>query len=47
MAQERNVAALREAEKTALARYDGGVSAYLEVLDAQRQLFSGENAWRR
>ncbi len=44
VAQERNVAALREAEKTALARYDGGVSAYLEVLDAQRQLFSGENA---
>ena len=44
MAQQRNVAALREAERTALARYDGGVSAYLEVLDAQRELFSGENA---
>jgi multidrug efflux system outer membrane protein len=44
-AQERNVAALRQAETTALARYDGGVSAYLEVLDAQRTLFSGEVAF--
>ena len=43
-AQERNVAALRQAEKSALVRYDGGVSAYLEVLDAQRALFSGEVA---
>ena len=43
-AQERNVAALRQAERTAIARYDGGVSAYLEVLDAQRELFVGENA---
>jgi multidrug efflux system outer membrane protein len=43
-AQERNVAALRQAEKTAMARYDGGVSAYLEVLDSQRALFSGETA---
>jgi outer membrane protein, multidrug efflux system len=41
-AQERNVVALREAERLALLRYDGGVSNYLDVLDAQRQLFSGE-----
>lgn len=41
-ANGRNVAALRDAEKTALLRYDGGVSPYLEVLDAQRELFSGE-----
>lgn len=41
-ANGRNVAALREAEKTAFLRYDGGVSPYLEVLDAQRQLFSAE-----
>jgi multidrug efflux system outer membrane protein len=41
-ANARNVDALRGAEKTALLRYDGGVSPYLEVLDAQRELFSGE-----
>ena len=41
-AQEKNVTALREAEKIALMRYEGGVSNYLDVLDAQRQLFSGE-----
>ncbi|HTS01166.1 MAG TPA: efflux transporter outer membrane subunit [Thermoanaerobaculia bacterium] len=41
-ANGRNVDALRDAEKTALLRYDGGVSPYLEVLDAQRELFSGE-----
>ncbi len=41
-AQDKNVKALREAEKIALMRYEGGVSNYLDVLDAQRQLFSGE-----
>ncbi len=41
-AQDRNVVALREAERFALLRYEGGVSNYLDVLDAQRQLFSGE-----
>ncbi len=41
-ANGRNVAALRDAEKTALLRYDGGVSPYLEVLDAQRSLFTAE-----
>lgn len=41
-AQRRNVEALKEAERLALLRYDGGISPYLEVLDTQRQLFSGE-----
>lgn len=41
-AEGRNVSALQDAEKTALLRYDGGVSPYLEVLDAQRELFSAE-----
>jgi multidrug efflux system outer membrane protein len=41
-ANARNVDTLREAEETALLRYDGGVSPYLEVLDAQRSLFSAE-----
>ena len=44
-AQRRSVDALREAEKTALSRFDGGVSPYFEVLDAQRELFSGELAY--
>lgn len=44
-AQQRNVAALLDAERIALLRFDGGVSPYLEVLDAQRELFSGELAW--
>lgn len=42
VAQAKNLASLREIEKLALVRYDGGVSPYLEVLDAQRQLFNGE-----
>lgn len=41
-AQRRNVEALKEAERMALLRFEGGVSPYLEVLDAQRALFSGE-----
>ena len=39
----RDVAAARkEAERIATMRFEGGVSPYLEVLDAQRQLFSAE-----
>lgn len=45
VAQRANVDALREAERTALSRFDGGVSPYFEVLDAQRELFSGELAY--
>ncbi|MFN7986575.1 MAG: efflux transporter outer membrane subunit [Thermoanaerobaculia bacterium] len=44
-AQRKNVAALREAEQMALTRFDGGVSPYFEVLDAQRELFTGEVAY--
>ncbi len=41
-AEEKNVDVLRDAERLALLRYEGGVSSYIDVLDAQRQLFSGE-----
>lgn len=44
-AQRKNVEALREAEQLSLVRFDGGVSPYFEVLDAQRELFSGEVAY--
>lgn len=44
-AQRKNVEALREAERLALVRFDGGVSPYFEVLDAQRELFNGEVAY--
>jgi multidrug efflux system outer membrane protein len=44
-AQRKNVEALREAENLALVRFDGGVSPYFEVLDAQRELFNGELAY--
>jgi multidrug efflux system outer membrane protein len=39
---EVQVTAARNAERLARLRYDGGVSNYLEVLDAQRSLFSSE-----
>ncbi len=41
-AQEQLLRSLREAERIATMRFEGGVSPYLEVLDAQRQLFSAE-----
>lgn len=41
-AQQEAVQSLREAERIAQMRFEGGVSPYLEVLDAQRQLFSAE-----
>jgi outer membrane protein, multidrug efflux system len=40
--QEIQVTAARTAERLARLRYDGGVSNYLEVLDAQRSLFNAE-----
>ncbi len=40
--QEIQVTAAKTAERLARLRYEGGVSAYLEVLDAQRSLFSAE-----
>jgi multidrug efflux system outer membrane protein len=39
---EVQVTAATTAERLARLRYDGGVSNYLEVLDAQRSLFSSE-----
>jgi multidrug efflux system outer membrane protein len=41
--QERAVVALREALRIARIRYLGGLATYLEVLDAQQQLFPAEN----
>jgi multidrug efflux system outer membrane protein len=42
VAQQSQVVALRKAAELAELRYRGGVASYLEVLDAQRQLFSAE-----
>lgn len=42
--QARLVEALREANRLSRLRYEGGVDAYLQVLDAERDLFSGELA---
>ncbi|HET9040977.1 MAG TPA: efflux transporter outer membrane subunit, partial [Gemmatimonadales bacterium] len=44
VAQASQVAALRQAAELAELRYRGGVASYLEVLDAQRGLFSAELA---
>jgi len=41
-AQQRQVVALRRALELANMRYQNGVSSYLDVLDAQRGLFSAE-----
>jgi outer membrane protein, multidrug efflux system len=43
-AQERQAAALRSAYHLADRRYENGISSYLEVLDAQRNLFAAELA---
>ena len=43
-ARELQVAAARSAATLSRARYDGGVTSYLEVLDAERSLFSAELA---
>ena len=40
--QERLVVASRDAVKLSNMRYEGGYSAYLEVLTNQTNLFSGE-----
>jgi multidrug efflux system outer membrane protein len=44
VALERQVAALQESVRLAEKRYVGGLSTYLEVLDAQQQLFPAELA---
>jgi multidrug efflux system outer membrane protein len=41
-ARQRQVEAARSAARLSRARYDGGVSSYLEVLDSERSLFSAE-----
>jgi multidrug efflux system outer membrane protein len=43
-ARERQVAALQAAERSATARYRGGLASYFEVVDAQRTLLAGELA---
>jgi multidrug efflux system outer membrane protein len=43
-AQELAVAAQRRLAETARLRYDNGIAIYLEVLDAERNLFSAEQA---
>jgi multidrug efflux system outer membrane protein len=40
--QELLVQALRETERLSTIRYRGGLESYLQVLDAQRNLFEGE-----
>jgi multidrug efflux system outer membrane protein len=42
LARETQVKATTAAAELALGRYQGGVSSYLEVLDAQRQLFDSQ-----
>ncbi len=42
--QALSVAASRDAVRLAAIRYVGGLSSYVEVLDAQQQLFPAENA---
>jgi multidrug efflux system outer membrane protein len=41
-ARQTQVTATKAASRLAMARYQGGVSSYLEVLDAQRQQFDAE-----
>ena len=41
-AQQRQVDALREYTRFARLRYENGFTSYLEVLDAERSLFSAE-----
>jgi NodT family efflux transporter outer membrane factor (OMF) lipoprotein len=40
--QERLVEALRVSTRLSTERYEGGIDSYLQVLDAQRNLFQGE-----
>ena len=41
-ARQTQVTATTAAAELAMGRYEGGVSSYLEVLDAQRQLFDSQ-----
>ena len=42
LAHDDQVKAITVAARLALLRYQGGVSSYFEVLDAQRQLFDAQ-----
>ena len=42
--QEKQVAALAESVKLSIARYEGGLSSYLEVLDADQQYYGAQNS---
>ena len=42
--QEERVAVLTDQASLSQARYKGGVTSYLEVLDSERQLFEGEQS---
>jgi multidrug efflux system outer membrane protein len=41
-ARRRQVESARAAARLSRARYDGGVTSYLEVLDSERSLFNAE-----
>jgi multidrug efflux system outer membrane protein len=43
-ARLRQLEAARSATTLSRARYDGGVTSYLEVLDSERSLFDAENS---
>lgn len=42
--QEKQVAALAESVKLSLARYEGGLSSYIEVLDADQDYYTAQNS---
>ena len=44
VAREKQVAALKEAVELSLLRYQGGRATYLDVLDAEQQLYPAEDA---
>ncbi len=45
--QEKQVAALKESAKLSLARYESGLSSYIEVLDADQQYYSAQTTLAR
>jgi multidrug efflux system outer membrane protein len=47
MATEAQAKALKEAARLAMVRYDGGLSNYLEVLDADRRYYEARNEFAR
>jgi multidrug efflux system outer membrane protein len=46
-AQEKQVAALAESVKLSIARYEGGLSSYIEVLDADQQYYTAQDSLAR